>query len=63
MEKIIKKINIGGQVYDIAAKKDVYGNEIKPIYVQETEPVNAPIGAFWIDTSNTQTVSVQGVEF
>ena len=33
------------------------------IYVQATEPEDAPVGTFWIDTSVANTASVEGVEF
>lgn len=35
----------------------------KKIYVQDTEPIDAQIGALWIDTSFDGLLSAEGVEF
>jgi hypothetical protein len=33
------------------------------IYVQDTEPTNAAVGSFWIDTSETGTLMAEDVSF
>lgn len=35
----------------------------KKIYIQDSEPTSAPIGALWIDTSIESVVAAEGAEF
>ena len=38
-------------------------NESKGVYVQDTEPADAPVGSLWVDTSVDQVQNAEGVEF